>query len=84
MPPPIYLTVRYDEALQEITGVAEDPMIVSIGVQFPYILMNIFLEHPEIDKTYKPGQLGFLVNGVPPTTNYVMNDGDVICLSAHK
>jgi hypothetical protein len=84
MKPSIYITVRYDKELQDITGVAEDPMVVSAGALFPYVLMNIFLDHPAIDKNYKPGELGFLINGIPPTTSTILRDGDIVNLSAHK
>ena len=83
MNPSIYVTIRYDAELEKITKVRESPIVMSGGQAFPYFLMSVFLEHPEIDKNYKPGQLGFLINGVPPTTHTIIRDGDIVDLSAH-
>jgi len=51
--------------------------------KFSRLLAKIFLDYPEIDKKYKPGQLGLLVNGIPPTTKTVLRDGDIVDISIH-
>ena len=81
MPAPMRLTIRYDEALQKITRVAEEPVFMGEGATFVYLLQNIFIEHPEIEKRYPPGALGFSINGFPPKSYSPVFDGDVVSFS---
>lgn len=78
MPKPIRLTVRYDGALQKITGRAEDPVFMSEGSTFVYLIQNVFIEHPEIEKQYPPGVLTFFIHGIPPKEYTPLFDGDVV------
>lgn len=78
MPKPIRITARYDEMLQKITGRAEDSVYMGEGSAFIYLLQNIFMEHPEIEKQYPPGALTFSINDVPPKTYSPLFDGDVV------
>lgn len=82
MPPSIYVTITYDYELEKITRVRESPIVVTAGQTFPFVLMNVFIEHPEL-QAYKPGELGFLINGIPPSTRTIIRDGDTIAISAH-
>ncbi|MEK7190480.1 MAG: hypothetical protein AAB661_01805 [Patescibacteria group bacterium] len=81
MPKPIFIKVEFDRDLQKITGKKEIPMVVSQGATFAYVLQNIFIEYPGIEKKYPPGELGFTIDGTPPKTYTPIFDGDVIRLS---
>ncbi len=81
MPKAIFLKVRYDTELQKITGKAEHPMVMSEGSTFAYLLQNIFIEYPEIEKQYPPGLLRFSVDGGPPKMHTPLLDGDMIDFS---
>ncbi|OHB25329.1 MAG: hypothetical protein A2542_01845 [Parcubacteria group bacterium RIFOXYD2_FULL_52_8] len=84
MSTPMRLTVRYDTTLQKITGCAEESVFMGAGGTFLYLLQNVFMSHPEIQKKYPPGVLGFEVNGFPPKTYSPMFDGDVITFSVNR
>lgn len=79
-----YVLVRYDSELAEITSETESPMVLFGDATFEDLLKDIFLEFPEIDALYKPGELGFLVNGIPPKEATSLGNGDVVEISAHK
>lgn len=81
MPRPIRIVVRYDKELQKITRKTEYPVIMSEGSTFVYLLMNIFMEYPNIEKQYPPGTLGFSINGISPKTYTPLFDGDLIDFS---
>ena len=81
MPKPIRINVRYDKELQKITRKEGHPVIMSEGSTFVYLLMNIFMEHPNIEKRYPPGALGFSINGIPPKTYTPLFDGDKVDFS---
>ena len=78
MPQSIRLTVRYDGVLQKITGRAEDTVYMSEGSVFAYLLQNVFMEHPDIEKRYPPGVLSMFLNGAPPKTYIPLCDGDIV------
>lgn len=81
MPRSIRITARYDKELQKITRKEEHPVIMSEGSTFVYLLMNIFMEYPDIEKQYPPGVLGFSINNIPPKTYTPLFDGDIVDLS---
>ena len=75
----ISITVEYDEGLGMITGTGSEPCIMSEGSTFEWLFNNIHSSHPEIFKKYKPGELGFLLNGKPiDRPVVVLMDGDVV------
>lgn len=78
MPRPIRIVVRYDNELQKITRKSEHPVIMSNGSTFVYLLMNIFMEYPNIERQYPPGALGFSINNIPPKTHTPLFDGDSV------
>ena len=78
MPAPMRITVQYDETLQKITGTAEEPMWMGEGGTFVFALESIFMGHPDIEKTYPPGKLGFLLSGSLPKPHSLLFDGDTI------
>ncbi|MEK9182106.1 MAG: hypothetical protein AAB781_00780 [Patescibacteria group bacterium] len=82
MPRSIRIVVRYDKELQKITRKPECPVIMSEGSTFVYLLMNIFMEYPNIERRYPPGTLGFSINGISPKTYTPLFDGDLIDFSA--
>jgi molybdopterin converting factor small subunit len=74
----IYIKVRYDKELQKITGTEEEPVCMSQGSTFMYLLQNVFMSHPDIEKRYPPGSLGFVINDIPPKIYTPLLDGDVV------
>lgn len=74
----VSIIIRYDSRIQKITGKEEDPMIVSEGSLFPYVLFNVFEMYPEIQETYPPGVLGFVRNGGDLFPSLPMQEGDII------
>ena len=78
IPKPIHIRIRYDKELQKITGTEEEPVYMSQGSIFVYLLQNIFIEHPEIEKRYPPGVLAFAINNIPPKTYTPLLDGDIV------
>ena len=84
MPKVIRLEVWYDKKLQEITGREFDPVMMSEGSTFIYLLQNIFMEHPEIEKKYPAGTLGLTIDGVPPKTYTLLFDGDKVLITADR
>ena len=79
MPRSIKITVFYDSTLQKITGTESDPVFMSEWSTFVYLLKNVFISYPEIEKKYPPGQLGFIINGKPPTNPTTpLFDGDKV------
>ncbi len=81
MPKAMNIEVHYDKKLQEITGVAFEPVVISEGAVFMYLLHNIFMAHPGIAETYPPGALGLAVNGIPPREYSPLRDGDKVTLT---
>lgn len=81
IPKPMHITVRYDSKLEKITKCKEEPVYMGEGGNFGYLLYNVILSHPEIEKKYKPGVLGFSINGTPPKTYTPLFDGDVVFFS---
>lgn len=84
MPKAMFLKIQYDKELQKITDKKEHPMIMGEGGNFGYLLQNIFIEYPEIEKKYLPGILGFTINGTPPKTYTPLFDGDIVSFSVSK
>ena len=84
MPKAIRVTVRYDSALQKITGRAEDPMLMGEGSTFLYLLQNVLMAYPEIEEKYPPGALGFLIHETPPKTYSPLFDGDIVFFSVAR
>jgi hypothetical protein len=80
---PLRVEIFYDAKLQEITGVASEPMLISEGATFSYLLQNVFMAHPKIIETYPPGAIGIVVNGYPPKTYSPIFDGDKVEFTAH-
>ena len=78
MPKAMRVNVRFSEKLQKITGKEGHPVIISEGASFLYLLMNIFMEYPEIEEKYPPGVLGFTINGIPPRNHAILFDGDTV------
>ena len=78
MPRSIRITARYDKELQKITQKEGHPVIMSEGSAFVYLLMNIFMEYPDIERQYPPGALGFSINNISPKTYTPLFDGDVV------
>lgn len=78
MPTPTHVTIRYDKTLQSITGRPSDPIVLSEGAAFNYLLFNLFQSYPQIEQQYPPGTLGFVVNGRRPDEDTVLRDGDVV------
>jgi len=78
MPESMRLTVRYNKELQKITNCTEEPIFMGVGGTFYYLLMNVFMSHPEIEQQYPPGVLLFNVNGCPPKLHSPLFDGDII------
>ncbi len=81
MPKAMFLKIQYDKELQKITGKEEHPMVMSEGGNFAYLLQNVFIEYPKIEKKYPPGALGFTINGTPPKVYTPLFDGDVVVFS---
>ncbi len=79
----IYVTVQYDEELAKITGMREHIAAMSEGATFLDLLLNVFIDHPEIDSHFPAGKLGFLLEGAPPKTYTPLFDGDVVSFSVH-
>ncbi len=84
MPQSISITVQYDEELQKITNIKEHPVILSDGATFAYLLQNIFMAYPDIEKNYPPGMLGFSINGFAPKAYSPLLDGDLVSLITGK
>ena len=56
----------YDVNLEKITGVPSEPMFMSEWSTFVYLLKNILMAYPEIEKQYPPGKLKMTLNGEAP------------------
>lgn len=78
MPRAMRLVLRYDAALQRITGRSEEPMYISEGALFGYLLENVLSAYPKINRQYAPGILGFTINGKPPNLHSLLLDGDIV------
>jgi molybdopterin converting factor small subunit len=74
----IHVTLKYDGTLQVITGRPSDPVVLSEGAPFSYLLFNLFQSYPEIERQYPPGTLGFAINGQRPGDDTVLADNDVV------
>jgi len=81
MPRSISVIVQYDKELEKITGTKEGTVMMSEGSTLMYLLQNIFIAQPDIEEKYPPGTLGFSINGIPPTTNSLLMDGDTVAFS---
>jgi len=81
MPRALRLTLRYDKTLQRITGRAEEPMFMGEGGVFVYLLQNVFMAYPEMERRYPPGTIGFTINGTPPKPHSPLFDGDTVFFS---
>jgi len=81
VPKPVYFSVQYDKELQKITGKKEHPVIMNEGATFAYLLHNIFMEYPELERQYRPGVLKFSINGIPPKMHTQFFDGDMVVFS---
>ncbi len=83
MPRAMRLTVRYDETLQKITCCAEEPVFMGEGGVFVYLLQNVFMAHPELEKQYPPGTIALAINGSQPKPHSQLIDWDFISFSAN-
>ena len=79
---PISIIIKYDKKLQEITNSGEVSILISEGATFLYLLANIFSEYPEIERNYPPGRIALAINGIPPTPQTILFEGDIVALSA--
>jgi hypothetical protein len=78
----IRVTVRYDERLQKITGEKEEPVVISEGSAFLFLLRCVFSEYPAMENEYAPGMLCFAINGKPPRIHSMLRDGDEVFFEA--
>ena len=76
MPKPAMITITFDSNLQKITGKETEESMVNDGIPFMQFLFFLFSSYPEIQTTYPPGTLGFLVNDQPPKEGTELHDGD--------
>jgi len=81
---PIKVKIFYDENLQKITGKEFEETIVSENLDFATFLGFIFSSYPKIPKSFIPGTLGFLLNGIPPKENDAIKDGDELKMVVEK
>jgi molybdopterin converting factor small subunit len=82
MPEPIKVIVRYGKELYPVTGVDEDPVVMSTGATFFFLLQSVFEEHPMLLEKYQPGELALMLNGTRPDTDTVLADGDLVVIIA--
>ena len=78
LPKPITIKIKYSSELECLTGREEEDTIMSSGAPFEFLLQSVFSSHPKIFERYKPGKLGFQVNGKPPKSFSPMLDGDKV------
>ncbi len=78
IPAPMTIKVKYSKELECLTGKNKEDMIMSLGAPFEFLLQSIFSSYPEIFKRYKPGKLGFHINGKPPKNFSPLLDGDEV------
>lgn len=76
--PLIEVTVRYGKTLKKITGRKEEKIQVVKGTPFLLFLKVIFDLHPEIEKRFPPGVLGFTLEGKAPGEFDILKDGDTV------
>lgn len=74
------ICLSFDANLQRIMGKATEETVVNDGISFLQFLFFLFQSYPEIQTTYPPGKLGFLLNGQPPRTDSTLHDGDQLYL----
>jgi hypothetical protein len=82
MPKGITVHLEFDVRLQKITGNKGHDIFMSEGATFGFLLRNIFMDYPQIEKKYPPGALGFTINGTPPKTYTPIFEGDTVYFSA--
>lgn len=78
MPAPMTIKVKFSQELETIIGIKEEDNYLSFGAPFEFLLQNIYFSYPEIFEKYKPGELGFTVNGKVPKTFELLLDGDLV------
>lgn len=78
MPRPITIKIKYSSELECLTGREEEDTMISFGAPFEFLLQSVFSSHPKIFERYKPGKLGFCVNGKPPKNFSPLLDGDKV------
>lgn len=83
-PKPCTITIQYDKELTKITGRKTEESVVSEGLPFIMFLDFLFKTYPEIEQKFPPGSLAFLLNGVAPSENIILSDGDKISFAAHS
>lgn len=76
------ITISFDTNLQHITGTASEVAEVNDGILFLQFLYFLFQSYPEIERTYPPGKLGFLLNDEPPRDHAQLHDGDRLFFTA--
>jgi len=79
-PKPLKVKVLYKNNLQKITGVGEENIIVSEGMNFITLLHMIFTSYPEIPERYPTGTLELEINGHAPTEGEFLKEGSVLRL----
>ena len=70
------IQISFDADLQRITGKVSEESVVNDGIPFLQFLFFFFEAYPEIQASYLPGKLGFLINGQPPREDTRLHDGD--------
>ena len=76
------IIVSFDPNLQRITGTASEEVVVNDGISFLQFLFFLFESYPEMQTSYPPGKLGFLVNDEPPGEDCTLRDGDRVLFVA--
>ena len=80
----INVRIYYDDKLAKITKKDFEETIVSSNLEFAQILNFIFSSYSNIQKIFKPGMLGFLLNGQKPLGTEKLKDGDEIKMFAFE
>ena len=72
------ITIFYDTVLEEITGIPFEQAAIIKNFTFVDFLHSLFTSYPEIHEKVPPGKVGFLLNGNPPKTFDILEDGDKV------
>jgi hypothetical protein len=81
-PQPAKIYISFDHNLRRITGKESDVAMVSNGISFIQFLFFLFESYPEIQASYPPGKLGFLINNEAPREDSQLYDGDRVLFVA--
>ena len=84
------ITVKYDQALECITGTDKDTFTIELAIEkkvdvpFNFVMYSVENIRPEVFKRYPPGKLDFKLNGANPKQDTVLKDGDEVWFGALK